>query len=152
LIDTGLAGDKAKDILDSVIGQMSDGMWENSPKMEHYWPFISVEMQGTKVYLSVCNTVWKRSFSKDNWFKLMMNMNESAIKNFMADKLKAVAKEELKDNPRLGKWDRGNIEQSVYLSYDIPITFQEIYFVYEILKERVCQRKYPEEVVNEMMY
>ena len=60
LIDTGLAGDKAKDILDSVIGQMSDGMWENSPAMEHYWPFIDVEMKGRRVYFAVSTEPWRK--------------------------------------------------------------------------------------------
>lgn len=150
LIDTGLVGDKAKDILDSVIGQMSDGMWENSPKMEHYWPFIDVEMKGQRVHFAVSTEPWRSNYGADNWFA-KVDFDEKAIKIWMAEKLKAVAKQELKDDPDLGDWDRGNVEETGYLSYDKPITFQEVYFTYEILKDRDCERKYPPKVVEEML-
>lgn len=150
LIDTGLVGDKAKDILDSVIGQLSDGKWENSPAMEHYWPFIDVEMKGRRVYFAVSTKPWRKNYGKDNWFA-KVNFDEKAIKVWMAEKLKEVAKQELKDDPDLGDWDRDNVEETGYLSYDKPITFQEVYFAYEILKDRDCLRKYPEEVVAEML-
>lgn len=32
---------------------MSDGMWENSPQMEHYWPFIETVESGGRVMLKV---------------------------------------------------------------------------------------------------
>ena len=57
----------------------------------------------------------------------------------------------MKDDPDLGDWDRGNVEETGYLSYNQPITFQEVYFAYEILKDRDCERKYPPEVVEEML-
>lgn len=150
-IRTGLVGETARDILDSVIGQMSDGMWENSPTMEHYWPFIEVVMKGRNVYLYVSEEPWRQNYGKDNWFLRNMKMDENKIREFMADKAKAVAKQELKDDSDLGEWDRGNVNETTYLSYDKPVTFQEVYFVYEILKGRDCLRKYPEEVVAEML-
>ena len=71
---------------------MSDGMWENSPKMEHYWPFIDAVMQGNKVFLVVDKSPWKMGYSKNNWFYVNLGLEETKIKTFMADKIKAVAK------------------------------------------------------------
>lgn len=36
-IKVGLDDEKTKEVLDSVIGQMSDGIWENSSSMERFW-------------------------------------------------------------------------------------------------------------------
>lgn len=151
MIDTGLGGGKVVDILNSVIGQMSDGMWENSPVMEHYWPFIDIDEENGGVYFSVSIEPWKRGYRQDNWFYTKMNLDERKIKEFMANKLKAVAKQELKDDPDLGSWDRNNTNETGYLSYGKPITFQEVYFVYEILKGRDCISKYPDEVSDELL-
>ena len=150
LIDTGLSGNKAKDILNSIIGQMSDGMWENSPAMDHYWPFIEVKMNGDMVFFEVEKSPWNRYTDKNNWFYVNMDLDEKKINEFMANKLKAIAKQELKDEPELGKWDRNNTSETTYLSYSNPITFQEVYFAYEILKGRNCEGKYPPELVREM--
>lgn len=38
IVETGLSGAFGKEIIDSIIGQMSDGIWENTPYMEYYWP------------------------------------------------------------------------------------------------------------------
>ena len=40
-IPIGLKDEKTKDILNAVVGQLSDGIWENSPGMERYWRFAS---------------------------------------------------------------------------------------------------------------
>lgn len=153
-IDTGLKGDLAKDILDSVIGQMSDGMWENSPAMEHYWRYINVvKTAGNQVFL-VVDGITADASHVVNYFNYKMGMDEGKIKEFMGNKLKAVAKQELKDDPDLGSWDRNNTSETGYLSYDRPITFQEVYFVYEILKGRDLTnvlRKYPDEVSDELL-
>ena len=34
-----------KDIMNSVIGQMSDGMWENSSRMRGYWVWADINDQ-----------------------------------------------------------------------------------------------------------
>ena len=43
LVNTGLTDAMSEDVLNSVIGQLSDGMWENSRVMEHYWPFVNIK-------------------------------------------------------------------------------------------------------------
>ena len=45
IIKTGLSK-KYKDMLDAVIGQMSDGYWENTPMMRGYWEFVTTGTSG----------------------------------------------------------------------------------------------------------
>lgn len=76
-------------------------------------------------------------------------MDEKKIKEFMGKKVKEVAKEELKDYPKLGDWKRDNMSISIYLSHSSKVTFQEIYFVYETLIGRTgYERKYPRDVAD----
>ena len=51
-IKTGLSK-KYKDMLDAVIGQMSDGYWENTPMMRGYWKFVTTGTSGNEVTLVV---------------------------------------------------------------------------------------------------
>ena len=154
-IPTGLKGEKARDILDSIIGQMSDGMWENSPVMEHYWRFINVEDVGGELAFIVDGTrgEWEagsrpgNNHFTENYFMTKLGGKADAIKQFMAKKLKAVAKEEIKDeNDPLG-WYRNNEMESGYLAG----TISDVYFVYETLLGRTgYEKKYPRFMVDEL--
>lgn len=139
-IDTGLKGDLAKDILDSVIGQMSDGMWENSPVMEHYWRYINVvKTAGNQVFL-VVDGITADSSHVVNYFNYKMGMDERKIKEFIGKKVKEVVKEELKDTDDKIGWNRNNEHESQYLAG----TFSDCYFVYETLIGRTgYEKKYP---------
>lgn len=148
IIPTGLKGEKARDILDSIIGQMSDGMWENSPQMEHYWRFINVEKVGSELAFVVDGTQGEwgagsrpgNNHFTENYFMTKLGGKEDAIKQFMAKKLKAVVKEEIKDNHDMMGWDRNNEHDSIYLAG----TISDCYFVYETLLGRTgYERKYP---------
>ena len=155
IIPTGLKGEKARWILDSIIGQMSDGMWENSPVMEHYWRFIDVDFFGDELAFVVDGTrgEWEaggrpgHSHFTENYFITKLGGKEDAIKQFMAKKLKAVAQEEIKDEHDPIGWDRNNEMESGYLAG----TISDVYFVYETLLGRSgYQRKYPSFVVDEL--
>lgn len=156
IVPTGLKGEKAREILDSIIGQMSDGMWENSPQMEHYWRFINVEKTGGELAFIVDGTQgeWEagsrpgNNHFTENYFMTKLGGKTDAIKQFMAKKLKAIAKEEIKDEQDPIGWDRNNEMKSGYLAG----TISDVYFVYETLLGRTgYQRKYPEDVVLELM-
>ena len=41
-INTGLKGQVALSVLNSVMGQLSDGIWENSPNMTSYWKDLRI--------------------------------------------------------------------------------------------------------------
>ena len=156
IIPTGLKGEKARDILDAIIGQMSDGMWENSPAMEHYWRFINVEKIGKELAFVVNRTQgeWEaggrpgHNHFTENYFMTKLGGKEDAIKQFMAKKLKAIAKEEIKDEHDPIGWERNNEMESGYLAG----TISDVYFVYETLLGRSgYQRKYPRFVVDELL-
>ena len=155
IIPTGLKGETAREILDSIIGQMSDGMWENSPAMEHYWRFINVEKIGSELAFVVNreNGEWGagsrpgNNHFTENYFMTKLGGKEDAIKQFMAKKLKAIAKEEIKDEHNPIGWDRNNEMESGYLAG----TISDVYFVYETLLGRSgYQRKYPRFVADEL--
>lgn len=139
-IDTGLKGDLAADILNAVIGQMSDGLWENSPVMEHYWRYINVvKTAGNQVFL-VVDGITADSSHVVNYFNYKMGMDERKIKEFIGKKVKEVVKEELKDTGDAIGWYRNNEHESQYLAG----TFSDCYFVYETLIGRKgYERKYP---------
>lgn len=148
IIPTGLKGETAREILDSIIGQMSDGMWENSPAMEHYWRFINVEKVGKELAFVVDGTQgeWEagsrpgHSHFTENYFMTKLGGKEDAIKQFMAKKLKAIAKEEIKDEHNPLGWYRNNEMESGYLAG----TISDVYFVYEtLLGRKGYEKKYP---------
>ena len=155
IIPTGLKGETAREILDSIIGQMSDGMWENSPAMEHYWRFINVEKIGKELAFVVDGTQgeWEvgsrpgNNHFIENYFMTRLYGKPDAIKQFMAKKLKAIAKEESKDDHDPIGWDRNNDMESGYLAG----TISDVYFVYETLLGRSgYATKYPSSVADEL--
>lgn len=131
-IDTGLKTDLDMAILDAVLGQLSDGMWENSPMMDKYWPYIEIEKRGGKVYLDISDSYRKYDYPRNGF----MDMDDATIKTWLAKKLKAVIKEEGLD------WKRDNAETTDYLSTDWRLpskeeaTVADCYYVYEVLRGR----------------
>lgn len=138
-IDTGLKTDLDMAILDAVLGQLSDGMWENSPLMDKYWPYIEIEKRGGKVYLDISDSYRKYEYPRNGF----MDMDDATIKTWLAKKLKAVIKEEGLD------WRRDNAETTDYLSTDWRLpskeeaTVADCYYVYEVLRGRNVD-KHPE--------
>ena len=120
-INTGIkANDKFKEILSGVIGQMSDGIWENTRSMEKYWKSLSyaVDPAGYIIiedrYHTCANPV-----------------------DFFANKIKQIIKIEADDNPGSGiRWERDCAATTVYLNYTETITIGDCYKLYEALKGR----------------
>lgn len=140
-IHTGLYSSIAKEILDSVIGQLSDGMWENSTSMEKYWKFAAIDRaDDNEIVIKVSKSEGKSDGSyrhyryTSNGFSLMDDM---AVGEWFAKKVKHIAVAELKDNEVAGGWKRDNtLNTSCYLSYHEKITIKDIYYVYEHLLGR----------------
>lgn len=85
VIFTGLVDSVSKSVLENVIGQLSDGMWENSSAMTHYWPFVEIEMRNgyvcfviTKKDESYC---WNRGGYGYNYFVSPWKMNKDVKKD-----------------------------------------------------------------------
>ena len=112
------ANPKRQNILDSVIGQMSDGIWENTRSMEKYWKSLDfgVDARGY-IYLEDRNGVTADIF------------------DFFANKIKQIIKVEIEDGYTSGLvWSR---TCSVVPSYfHGNVTVGDCYEMYELLKGR----------------
>lgn len=158
IINTGLIDIASEDVLNSVIGQMSDGMWENSRVMEHYWPFVEIKRIKDRVCIvvdttynfdSVCividgskyhqNTPW------NNWFLRSdkLGKDPEKIKQFFANKIRQIVRENAKDyNWKNKRMSEKNTNVLQYMSSyhkdengNYPdITVADAYRVYVALK------------------
>ena len=136
LIDTGLSDRKAEEVLLSVIGQLSDGIWENSRGMEKYWQYADIIKKGSEIYISV-NT--------ENYESGYRGKSEQDIKRYFAQKVKQIVKEEGLE------WSRDNTEISAYLDRGSDVTVQDAYRVYDKLLGRIDRIKTEEskEIITE---
>ena len=146
VIRTGMKDLVSKSILDNVLGQLSDGMWENSKSMEHYWPFAEIEMIDNEV----CVVIYKPGSSKrfsygrvndccTNWFTRWdkLNSDPTKIKKWFARKIKAIVNENAKDYPNLGiKFSQKCDVALDYMSNSNGINHKvcEAYNAYKILR------------------
>lgn len=111
-------------ILGSVIGQMSDGIWENTRSMEKYWKSLDYgTTPDDRIYLEdrdgVCTDVL----------------------DFFANKIKQIIKIEIEDGVPVGfEWSRTCAAQPSYFHGDV--TVGECYQMYELLKGRDISKKY----------
>ena len=138
IIKTGLKTQKECDIIDGVLGQLSDGMWENSRAAEGYWPYIDAELEGGEVVLHVSKHYHSGGYLDNRFLK----MTDDDIKKWLAKKIKQVIKEEGLD------WKRDNSDETDYLDTEWrkskqPSTVADCYYVYEVLKGRNVA-KHPE--------
>lgn len=129
---------KYLDIIKSVLGQMSDGYWENTPRMRGYWLFADAKAQGDECVLEIDPTRWGTRHGYSNVTNQWIDMSDAKVKQFLADKIKFLVKEEGLD------WNRGNEGTTDYLSYTQPyFKVKDCYYVYELLKGRNVS-KHPE--------
>jgi hypothetical protein len=145
-INTPLFSNKADEILRSVIGQLSDGLWENSRSHIKYWINFNVERGANgQVYFAV-NKCRYEVFGGDYYFNPFKEMSSAEFLNWVAAKLKAVIVAELKDNSITSRdgWKRNNTTfESAYLSYKEKITVADIYVIYDWLKGRKIDMSSP---------
>ncbi len=108
---------KRLDILGSVIGQMSDGIWENSRSMEKYWKSLSYGTDANGyIWLEDKNGVC------------------ADVYNFFANKIKKIIQIEIEDGNKYLMWSRLNGGVPHYIHG--RVTVGECYELYELLKGR----------------
>ena len=96
-IHTGFYTNKAKEVIDSVFGQLSDGMWENSRAAEKYWRFATTDVADDgEIVVNISTDSWK-GYDRDWVRNGFYDMTEKQVLEFIAHKMKAVAIQELKD-------------------------------------------------------
>ena len=147
-INTLFFSKKADEILRSVLGQLSDGLWENIRGYTKYWVNFNVERRANgQVYFAV-NKNYCETFGRDYYTNPFRKMSDAEFLNWIANKLKAVIVAELKDNSISSRegWKRNNTTfKSEYLSYtrDEKITVADIYVIYDWLKGRKINMSSP---------
>lgn len=135
LVATGLSDAKAKDVLNSVIGQMSDGIWENTSQMNRYWNYANIVEQDGELFIKV---------DRDSYGSGYYGKSDDEVRKFFANKVKQIAKEFINDYhydiPDL-KWDRNCTVECSYLDYNSGATIQDGYRVYDKLLGRIDRIK-----------
>jgi len=129
---TGLKGWTNLEILNSVIGQLSDGKWENSPAMSKYWRHASVaklDNDCVVIYIS------------DDYGSGFLGHSEEWIKAKFASWVKAIVQDELDGDGLIdlvqNGWDRTNSVELGYLGSSVnPVTVADAYRAYDVLKGR----------------
>jgi hypothetical protein len=126
MINTGIqANPKFVDILSSVIGQMSDGIWENTRSMEKYWKSLD--------------------FHVDEHNNIIIEDNHYVCANpvdFFANKIKQIIKIEIDDGNKDLVWARSCCAEPRYISRCSTITVGDCYKLYELLKGRNVSKYY----------
>src|SRR6185369_5983499 len=136
VINTGLTGPVNKDILDSVIGQLSDGKWENTPVMAKYWRNAEIKEENGNIVILI----------KDGWDSGFNGKDEAWVKTWFAGKIKEIVYDEFGGD----RWSRTDTRPSDYLGRsDRPITVSDAYRAYETLKGRSLKNKYAEPATAE---
>lgn len=119
---------KYLDILESIVGQLSDGIWENSP-VRNYWENINYEQKDNQIYFTTNPYNYSNPFNRKN---------DIQIKEYLANKMKQIAKIEMQDYSSKGKWARNNESILDYLGYDEKVSVADVYELYDMLKGRVA--------------
>ena len=136
-IATNTFSKKANDMLNSVIGQMSDGIWENSKSMDKYWMFASIERDVDGENVIEISAATGKPYCNRYVYNGFADMSDDQIREFFAKKIKQIAKIELKDNDKTTEWKRNNTEfKSCYLNYNEDISIADAYLCYEFLLGR----------------
>lgn len=135
IINTGLTDSASLNVLRSTLGQLSDGIWENSRKAERYWPFADAKM----IDGNVCLVISKESKSGyTNGFLYDLSMSVTRIKDYFAKKIQAVVRENAKDYPGRGIKCTANCDVALdYMSdyeSDSEILACDAHRVYKALK------------------
>lgn len=109
-------GDKVKAILDGIQGQMSDGIWENTPSMEAYWQ--NFEARGNAIFVPTRGYDWASRLRNP-----YAEMDDAEIRKYFANKAKYVAQLWMHDNKinPYKNWNADNTEECDYANDGITV-------------------------------
>lgn len=145
IIHTNLCSNKAKEVLDAVLGQLSDGWGENSNAYDKYWRFCNVERDVNGEVLIKISTEASKT---EHWgygpswrcryiVNAYTDMSDDQVKAWFAKMIKKTMQMELKDNEIQNGWKRDNTaDKTCYLNYHETINVAEVYALYDYLNGR----------------
>lgn len=125
-----MSGKKEKDIIDSVIGQLGDGIWENSLRMEKYWQNMDIEGDTFAVERGwYKDYIWRPNgrgwrYSESGFAR----KSDAWVINWVANRIMEIVRIERKDVSEVEderKWPTGDDDVSMYITRDEDITFGE---------------------------
>lgn len=111
------ANTKRQNILGSVIGQMSDGIWENTRSMEKYWKSLDFGVDAN-------GYIWLED----------RNGVTADVYDFFANKIKKIIQVEIEDGNTALVWSRTCASVPHY--FHGKVTVGDCYEMYELLKGR----------------
>lgn len=152
IIHTGLYSNVAKEMIQSVLGQLSDGWGENNPANDKWWRFADcVQAPDGEVLIEVSTESWEysefRSYSHRYIYNGFYSMSDTEVMQKFAGWIKKTAKMEMKDENAGNQWNRSSEMKLDYLNHNENVTAADAYFVYEKLLGRDNDRKYAESTV-----
>ena len=140
IINTNLTDDISEDILSGIIAQLSDGMWEDSPIMRHYWDFVEIKNIDNNICIVVDSNSGKYEDNKifKNYFYTQLRLNPQTIAKWFATKIKQIVKSDAKQYPSSNIVFSNKCEQDLHFlsTYKKPhrsIKANEAYRVYQAL-------------------
>jgi len=135
-INTGLKGQVALSVLNSVMGQLSDGIWENSPNMTSYWKDLRIANDNNFIVFVVQEHDRYDKYMKRYYKNYYRDMTDIEILKFWLRKIKAIFSVELKYYPDRGlKWSVDCKEVLRY--YNDNLMVSDVFTVYTELKENI---------------
>lgn len=139
VLETPFFGEIANEILNSVSGQLSDGLWENSRSYEKYWTNFTVVRNSYNRTIFRVKTRCGGEYCGRWQPNPFVPMKESEFFAWYAAKLKAVIQAEARDNHwTKGWWNRNNTwQKSIYLNRKNEVTVADVYCVYDWLMGRI---------------
>lgn len=130
-VETKLAGENEFNVLSSVIGELSDGIWEESFSAEKYWRFCSVVLNPTtnRVEIRISNLHSTRS---SGWHRVVWNpflsMSDSEIRLWFSRKIKRIFNIECHDKNIKISFNKKNDQIMEYFGFGEPVsTIVEVY-------------------------
>ena len=156
IIHTGLYSNVAKEIIQSVLGQLSDGYGESNPANDKWWRFADcVQASDGEVLIEVSTESWEydefRSYCHKYVYNGFHSMSDVEVMQKFAGWIKKTAKMEMKDENAGNQWNRGSEMKLDYLNHNENVTAADAYFVYEKLLGRDNKRKYSYSTVQKVL-
>ena len=134
IIKTNLTSDIAYDVCRSILGQMSDGYWENTRKMEEYWRFASVKKAKGEIVFAIDNRYYDYPYSgRRAVYNGFFRMNDSEILSFFAKKIKFILRKEFSGISKKGL----NSKQTSWLSCKDDVCVSDVNDVIRSLEASV---------------
>lgn len=134
--------EKDKAVLEGMLGQLSDGLWENSRSMEKYWRGMTFSQDEKGNVELRFNTLirdrvpkWRRGrIEYDTKYTQSgySHLTDKGVRDFLAGRIKSVYNAEKRDYPSLGRWSADNDNPSDYFGRNVTVA--DAYSLYKRLK------------------